>query len=166
MVESALSADPSGKQMNARLHVSSINASSMTASSIASQLGTELETKLQTHKRVLIIDDNVDVADTLAQWLQLAGHEVRTVYSGVAAISATAEFQPEIVLLDIGLPDLNGYDVAAKLRALTNLPPFLLVAVTGYGQASDEKVFIEAGFDRHFAKPMGLSKLESIGLHL
>ena len=125
-----------------------------------------MDTELQMHKRVLIIDDNVDVADTLAQWLQLAGHEVRTVYNGVEAISVTTEFCPEIVLLDIGLPDLNGYDVAAQLRALPDTPPFLLVAVTGYGQASDEKAFIEAGFDRHFTKPMGLSKLESIGLHL
>jgi len=155
MVESALSSGSSHKLVNAPLNPNT-----------SAQLNATMDTELQMHKRVLIIDDNVDVADTLAQWLQLAGHDVRTVYSGVEAISATAEFRPEIILLDIGLPDLNGYDVAAKLRALTDLPPFLLVAVTGYGQASDEKAFIEAGFDRHFAKPMGLSKLESIGLHL
>jgi DNA-binding response OmpR family regulator len=84
-------------------------------------------------KRVLIVDDNIDVADTLAQWLKLAGHEVYTAYTGASAIDATIEFKPEIVLLDIGLPDLNGYDVALRLRSLSDIPPFLLVAVTGYG---------------------------------
>jgi two-component system, sensor histidine kinase len=117
-------------------------------------------------KRVLIVDDNIDVADTLAQWLKLAGHEVYTAYTGASAIDATIEFKPEIVLLDIGLPDLNGYDVALRLRSLSDIPPFLLVAVTGYGQASARETMLNAGFDEHFVKPMGFKKLGSIGLHV
>lgn len=117
-------------------------------------------------KRVLIVDDNIDVADTLAQWLKLAGHEVHTAYTGASAIDATIEFKPEIVLLDIGLPDLNGYDVALRLRSLPDVPPFLLVAVTGYGQASAREMMLNAGFDEHFVKPMGFKKLGSIGLHV
>lgn len=115
-------------------------------------------------KRVLIVDDNVDVVSTLSQWLQIGGYEVHTAYNGAQAIEATSEFKPQIILLDIGLPDLNGYDIAIQLRKIPNIPSFLLVAVTGYGQGSDGKEFLDAGFDRHFAKPMDLNKLESIGI--
>lgn len=125
-----------------------------------------IEDEQRNCKRVLIVDDNIDVADTLAQWLRLAGHEVCTAYTGTAAIDATKDFKPEIVLLDIGLPDLNGYDVAVRLRSLPDIPPFLLVAVTGYGQASAREMMLNAGFDEHFVKPMGFKKLGSIGLHV
>ncbi|HWV16336.1 MAG TPA: response regulator [Cellvibrio sp.] len=118
------------------------------------------------HKRVLIVDDYADVADTLAQWLRLAGHSVQTAYTGAQAIESTVAFQPDVVLLDIGLPDSSGFDIAKKLRALPNLQKFLLVAVTGYGQASLRKSVLEAGFDEHFAKPMDFEKLGSIGLHV
>lgn len=117
-------------------------------------------------KRVLIVDDNVDVLTTLSQWLRMGGYEVRSACNGAQAIVSTLEFEPDIVLLDIGLPDINGYDIALQLRKLANIPRFLLVAVTGYGHGSDGQEFIDAGFDRHFAKPMDLSKLESIGLHV
>lgn len=125
-----------------------------------------IENEQRNCKRVLIVDDNIDVADTLAQWLKLAGHEVHTAYTGTSAIDATKDFKPEIVLLDIGLPDLNGYDVAVRLRSLPDVPPFLLVAVTGYGQASAREMMLNAGFDEHFVKPMGFKKLGSIGLHV
>lgn len=125
-----------------------------------------IEDEQRNCKRVLIVDDNIDVADTLAQWLKLAGHEVYTAYTGTSAIDATKDFKPEIVLLDIGLPDLNGYDVAVRLRSLPDVPPFLLVAVTGYGQASAREMMLNAGFDEHFVKPMGFKKLGSIGLHV
>jgi two-component system, sensor histidine kinase len=125
-----------------------------------------MEEEHRNAKRVLIVDDNIDVADTLAQWLKLAGHEVHTAYTGASAIDATRDFKPEIVLLDIGLPDLNGYDVAVRLRSLPDVPPFMLVAVTGYGQASAREMMLNAGFDEHFVKPMGFKKLGSIGLHV
>ncbi len=117
-------------------------------------------------KRVLIIDDNHEVADSLAQWLSLAGHQVHTLYTGKDAIKQLPELQPDIILLDIGLPDLNGYEVAKKLRAVENVAPFILVAVTGYSQPTDSAVFRQAGFDEYFSKPMHASKLKSIGLEL
>ena len=117
-------------------------------------------------KRVLIIDDNHEVADSLAQWLSLAGHEVYTAYTGAEAIEKVPVLKPEIILLDIGLPDINGYEVAKRLRALTNVPPFKLVAVTGYGHPADSDVFRSAGFDEYFSKPMHSSKFKSIGLEL
>lgn len=123
-------------------------------------------TKGELPKRVLIVDDNMDVLTTLSQWLKLGGYEVRSAANGAQALVAALEFEPNIVLLDIGLPDINGYDIALQLRKLANIPRFLLVAVTGYGHGSDGQEFIDAGFDRHFAKPMDLSKLESIGLHV
>lgn len=117
-------------------------------------------------KRVMIIDDNHEVADSLALWLSLAGHEVHTLYTGKEAIEKVPLLQPQIILLDIGLPDINGYEVAKRLRALDNVPPFLLVAVSGYSSPSDNEVFRSAGFDEYFSKPMHFSKLKSIGLEV
>jgi len=117
-------------------------------------------------KRVLIIDDNHDVADSLAQWLTLAGHDVHTCYTGEDALQNIPDIKPDIVLLDIGLPDINGYEVARRLRAIENIPTFTLVAVTGYGQPADSDVFRSAGFDQYFSKPMHFTKLKSIGLDL
>lgn len=117
-------------------------------------------------KRVIIIDDNHDVADSLAQWLTLAGHDVHTFYTGETALQNVQRIQPQIILLDIGLPDINGYEVARKLRAVPDVAKFTLVAVTGYGQPTDSEVFRSAGFDEYFSKPMHFSKLKSIGLDL
>lgn len=117
-------------------------------------------------RRVMIIDDNHEVADSLAQWLSLAGHEIHTFYTGADAISKLPEIQPDIILLDIGLPDINGYEVAKKLRAIKNVPHFILVAVTGYGHPANSEVFRSAGFDEYFSKPMHANKLKSIGLEL
>jgi two-component system, sensor histidine kinase len=117
-------------------------------------------------KRVIIIDDNHDVADSLAQWLTLAGHDVHTFYTGEDALINLPQIKPDVVLLDIGLPDINGYEVARRLRAIPGVPRFTLVAVTGYGQPADSDVFRSAGFDEYFSKPMHFSKLKSIGLDL
>ncbi len=117
-------------------------------------------------KRVIIIDDNHDVADSLAQWLTLAGHDVHTFYTGEDALQNVHRIKPQIILLDIGLPDINGYEVARKLRAVPDVPRFVLVAVTGYGQPADSEVFRSAGFDEYFSKPMHFTKLKSIGLDL
>ncbi|GGY73928.1 hypothetical protein GCM10011613_19040 [Cellvibrio zantedeschiae] len=127
---------------------------------------TQPVTNTKAIKRVLIVDDNHDVADSLSQWLALAGHEVHTLYTGAEAVEKVPEIKPDIILLDIGLPDINGYEVARKLRALTGVPNFVLVAVTGYGQPADPEVFRSAGFDEYFSKPMHASKLKSIGLEL
>jgi PAS domain S-box-containing protein len=117
-----------------------------------------------THRRsrVLVVDDNRDSADTLAALLEAWGHEVRTLYDGPSAIAAVAEFQPKVVLLDIGLPKMNGYEVAAQLRKSANGRSLILVAFTGYGQDEDRRRVREAGFDYHLVKPLEVVELEKI----
>ena len=112
--------------------------------------------------RVLVVDDNRDSADTLAALLEAWGHDVRTLYDGPSAIAAVAEFKPNVVLLDIGLPKMNGYEVAAQLRQLANRRPLILVAFTGYGQDEDRRRVREAGFDYHLVKPLEPAELEKI----
>jgi len=112
--------------------------------------------------RVMIVDDNRDSADTLAALLDAWGHEVRTSYDGPSAITAVAEFQPNVVLLDIGLPKMNGYEVAAQLRKLAKGRSLILVAFTGYGQDEDRRRVREAGFDYHLIKPLEPAALEKI----
>jgi PAS domain S-box-containing protein len=112
--------------------------------------------------RVLVVDDNRDSADTLAALLEAWGHEVRTFYDGPSAIAAAAEFQPHVVLLDIGLPKMNGYEVAAQLRQSANRRSLILVAFTGYGQDEDRRRVREAGFDHHLVKPLEPASLEKI----
>ena len=117
-------------------------------------------------KRILVVDDNEDAADTLAELLELDGHEVRTAYTGAQAIERTFAFRPDIVFLDIGLPDINGHEVAGKLRQLAIPQDFLLIALTGYGQEHDRRAALAAGFNDHFAKPVDFDKLATLGLHV
>jgi CheY-like chemotaxis protein len=109
---------------------------------------------------VLVVDDNVDAADSLAMMLQLASHEVQSVYSAHAALDQVAKFNPDVVLLDIGLPHMDGYEVARRIR--TQRKSAFLVAVSGYGQAEDKRRARAAGFDAHFVKPLDISELERL----
>ncbi|HVG06363.1 MAG TPA: ATP-binding protein [Thermoanaerobaculia bacterium] len=104
--------------------------------------------------RVLVVEDNVDAAESLAALLHLWGHEVRMVHDGLAAIDAAREHHPEVVLLDIGLPGLDGYQVAKRLREDASMDGALLVAMTGYGQPEDRRRSREAGIHHHFVKPV------------
>ena len=117
-------------------------------------------------QRILVVDDNADAADTLSELLEMYGHTVRTAYTGAQAAERTLEFKPDIVFLDIGLPDMNGYEVAVKLRQLPIPQHFLLVALTGYGQEHDRQAALAAGFNEHFAKPVDFGKLAMLGLHI
>jgi CheY-like chemotaxis protein len=108
--------------------------------------------------RVLIVDDNEDAADSLATLLSLGGHTVRAEYGAQAAIEAAATFDADLILLDIGLPSMDGYEVASRLRA-TGFDS-TLVALTGYGQKEDIERALNAGFNAHLAKPVEFSKLE------
>ena len=105
-------------------------------------------------QRILIVDDNRDAADSLALILQLKGSDVRMVYEGRAAIEMAAEFRPTVILLDIGLPGMNGYEVARELRRLPGGQSLLLVATTGWSQPSDRERSRAAGFDHHLVKPI------------
>ncbi len=110
-------------------------------------------------RRILVVDDNVDAAESLATVLELAGNDTRVAHDGVAALAAAETFGPEIVLLDIGLPRLNGYEVA---RAIRNSPwgaNMRLFALTGWGQDDDRRKSAEAGFDAHLVKPVAPTEL-------
>jgi PAS domain S-box-containing protein len=112
--------------------------------------------------RVLVVDDNVDTAETLASLLLESGHEVRIGHDGPTALEVAHSFQPDVVLLDIGLPGLSGYEVAKRLRQQSVLRNLVLVAVTGYGQESDRRSSREAGFDHYLVKPADFDKVRQI----
>jgi signal transduction histidine kinase/DNA-binding response OmpR family regulator len=104
-------------------------------------------------KRVLIVDDNIDAGESVAAFLQLEGHEVKTVSDGMQALACVPAFSPQVVVLDIGLPHLSGYEVAKRMRLLPQTRSVLMVALTGYGQKEDRIRAMESGFDHHFVKP-------------
>jgi CheY-like chemotaxis protein len=111
---------------------------------------------------VLIADDNQDAADSLGMILELAGHEVRVAHGGHQALQVAAEFHPDAVLLDIGMPDLNGYETARALRATPGGTDLELIALTGWGHPDDKLRAAEAGFDRHLTKPVDPAELEEL----
>jgi PAS domain S-box-containing protein len=112
--------------------------------------------------RILVADDNIDAADSLAMILELAGHDVRVVHDGRAALSVAQSFRPDTVLLDIGMPQLNGYEVAQALRQEPWGTKITLIALTGWGQESDRLKAMDAGFDRHLTKPVDPETLEQL----
>jgi signal transduction histidine kinase len=114
------------------------------------------------HLRVLVVDDNQDAADSLSTLLQLMGHEVRTAYDGLEAVTAAGSFAPDLVLLDIGLPKLNGYEAARRIREQPGGRDMTLIAVTGWGQDEDQRRSREAGFNLHITKPLDPAILERL----
>jgi CheY-like chemotaxis protein len=110
-------------------------------------------------QRILVVDDMRDSADSLTMLLRLAGHEVVTAYDGEAGLDMARRWQPDVVLLDIGLPRLDGYEVARQLRRDTGLRKALVVAMTGYGKDEDRRRSQEAGFNAHLVKPVDLDEL-------
>jgi DNA-binding response OmpR family regulator len=109
-------------------------------------------------RRVLVVDDNADAADSLAMLLQVHGDEVRVAYDGEEALFAEQEFKPDVLLLDIGMPKLSGYDVARRVRDARG-SEVLIVAITGWGQEEDRQRARDAGFDHHFTKPVDYAVL-------
>jgi len=117
-------------------------------------------------RRILIVDDNVDAAVALASLLKKYGHDVLEVHDGTEAIKAFEGFRPEIVLLDIGMPGMNGLEVARRLRQRNRSPRVLIIAITGWGKTEDEAVSREAGFDLHLVKPVEEAELlKAVGSH-
>ncbi|HEY3599083.1 MAG TPA: response regulator [Paraburkholderia sp.] len=113
-------------------------------------------------RRVMIVDDSVDGAESMCVLLEMLGHEVRVMYDGASALAAAAAFRPEVVILDIGLPGVDGYQVARALRAQPATAGALLIALTGYGQDSDRQRTRAAGFDHHLVKPASLDDVERV----
>jgi PAS domain S-box-containing protein len=112
--------------------------------------------------RVLVVDDNVDTADSAAMLLRQSGRDVRVAYSGKAALETALAFQPDVVLLDLGLPEIDGYEVARRLRQNPVHNNVELIAVSGYGQEADRQRSKEAGFDEHVVKPVDPGKLQEL----
>lgn len=113
-------------------------------------------------RRVLVVDDNLDAAESTAMLLRMLGHEVETAHDGPAALGAVGAFRPDVVLLDIGLPGMSGYDVARALRSRGEHERLVLVAVTGYGQPEDRRSSRDAGFDHHLVKPVAAISLQAL----
>ena len=112
--------------------------------------------------RILVVDDNIDSAESMGELLRLQGNDLRIVHDGLAALEAAGMFRPELVLLDIGLPELNGNEVARRIRLEPWGRGMILVALTGWGQDEDKRRSIEAGFDLHVVKPLDLAALEKL----
>ena len=113
-------------------------------------------------RRVLVVDDQPDSTDSLALFLRLRGHEVRTASDGPSALEEFARYRPEVVFLDLGLPGMSGYDVARRLRAMPEARDVRLVALTGYGTEADREQTRAAGFDVHLAKPVDPHAVEAL----
>jgi CheY-like chemotaxis protein len=113
-------------------------------------------------RRILVADDNADVAESLAMLLRLLNHQVMTVYTGRGALAAAATFLPQIVFLDIGLPEMDGFDVARSLRGIPELSDTVLVALTGWGGEQNHRRAEEAGFDHYLLKPTEASTIVQI----
>jgi len=112
-------------------------------------------------RRILVVDDNLDSAESMAMFLRIMGHEVRTAHDGLAAIEVAEEFQPEVILLDVGLPGINGYKVAQQIKERRGAD-VVLIAVTGWGQEEDRRRSKEAGFDYHLTKPIEFDHLTKL----
>jgi CheY-like chemotaxis protein len=117
---------------------------------------------LSSGRRLLVVDDNEDAAVSLALLLRMQGHEVRVVHDGPSALAIVTSYRPHVVLLDIGMPGMDGYEVARRLRAQPGLESVVLAALTGWGQQDDRRRTAQAGFDHHFVKPLDVKALSSL----
>src|SRR6185312_10940311 len=113
-------------------------------------------------RRILVVDDNHDSAESLAMLLEITGNETLVAYDGMVALRQAAAFRPDVVLLDLGLPKLDGYEVARRLRARPWGKKLVLVAITGWGQDEDRRHTAEAGFDGHLVKPVDYAALTQL----
>ena len=112
--------------------------------------------------RVLVVDDNVDAASTLRMLVQESGHRVRMAHTGLSALDVALDYRPDVILLDIGLPELDGYEVARRIRQESHLHDSVLVAITGYDREADGERSRQAGFDHHLVKPVDIRTVREI----
>ena len=120
------------------------------------------EKQRDAQRRVLVVEDNVDSAETMQMLLEMSGFEVRTAYDAASGIAAAREFSPHVVCCDIGLPGKNGYEVARELRGMPETRSAYLVALTGYGHEDDRRRAADAGFDAFQVKPVEPDALEKL----
>jgi CheY-like chemotaxis protein len=117
---------------------------------------------LMMNERVLVVDDDRDTADVLARLINAFGYEAKAVYSGLEAIEQAAEFQPDMAFIDIGMPDLNGYETVARLRQQRGSVHVILVALTGWSRDEDKRRAYDCGFDLHVVKPITAENLKEL----
>ena len=129
---------------------------------VGDQLTAECQAARPQHRRILVADDNLDALESLAALLALNGHEVHRAQDGAAALQVAMRHRPEVIFLDIGMPQMDGYEVARRIRAHEWGKEMLLIAVTGWGQESDRQRSFAAGFDFHLVKPVDLEKLNQL----
>jgi CheY-like chemotaxis protein len=113
-------------------------------------------------RRILVVDDNVDVTETMTMLLEVVGHHTAFAHNGAEAIARAADYLPDVVILDIGLPDQNGYEVARQLRLTPAGHHMFLIAATGWGQDADRERARLAGFDLHMTKPIDFTRLQEV----
>ena len=113
-------------------------------------------------RRILVVDDNRDSTESLTMWLELSGHQTHAAYDGLEAVEAAATFRPDVILLDIGLPKLNGYEACRRIRGLPWSKGMMLVALTGWGGDEDREKSRDAGFDTHMVKPVDFVALTKL----
>lgn len=142
-----------GSEFTVRMPLASAHEQSVPAAPAAEQVVSPVT------RRILVVDDNRDAAESLALMLRLVGNEVDTVYDGEQAVSAVASFRPDVVLMDLGMPRLDGLGAARAIRENPHASEVVLVAITGWGDDSDRRLSREAGFDRHLVKPVVPSEL-------
>lgn len=118
--------------------------------------------RLAVQHRILVVDDNRDSADSLGMLLQVLGADVQVVYGGASALAALDSYRPSVVFLDIGMPEMDGYQVASRMRQLPPGRSTTLIALTGWGQKDDLRRSREAGFDCHLVKPVDAGALEAL----
>ena len=152
-VEAHSEGEGRGSTFTVRLPLAPVQATSASVS---------VEPDAVTPRTVLVVDDNVDAADTLVMFLEISGCEARVAHSGGDALKLLDRFTPDVALLDIGLPDMNGYELARRVRLLPGGADLLLVAATGWGQESDKQLAFAAGFDHHLTKPIDFDRLRAL----
>jgi CheY-like chemotaxis protein len=113
-------------------------------------------------RRILVVDDNIDAADALGALLGIWGHEVEIAHNGISALTVARRFDPELIFLDIGLPEMNGYEVARRLRQEAGLARTKFIALSGYGTERDRRRSKEAGFELHLIKPVDPRSLPAV----
>jgi two-component system, OmpR family, response regulator len=113
-------------------------------------------------RRILLVDDSVDAALALSMLLEALGHEVHTEHDGPRALASVDAFRPDVIVLDIGLPGMSGFDVARELRKRDTTKHALLLALTGWGSDADRQSAFDAGFDHHLTKPVTIADLEAL----
>lgn len=147
--------DGKGSEFIVRLPIATSSISTATVAEKPSAISTD-------SLRILVVDDNIDAAESLALLLEFSGHITRSAHTGMAGLAAAEEFHPDAVLLDIGLPDISGYEVARRIRQQPWGEKIMLIAATGWGQDKDKEQALHSGFDNHLTKPVDFQKLNAL----